>query len=98
MDFALAGLGLGSGGYGCKGGAAGGGLFGGDVVEIVGEFGAADVGWAVWVGVVCWRGRGLRGEEEGGEEDCGGKKIAESHRAALIHPGVGEVKSWSYQF
>ena len=39
-----------AGGDSGDGGAAGGGFFGGDVVEVVGELGAADVGGAVGVG------------------------------------------------
>ena len=76
-DFALAGFGLGASGDGGDGGAAGGGFFGGDVVEVVGELGAADVGGAVGVGSD-GRGRTLRrcgrrrlcGEERSGEESA----------------------------
>jgi len=105
-DFALAGFGLGAGGDGGYRCATGGGFFGGDVVEVVGELGAADVGGTTGVGADWhsdrWHGGSdvgcLRGEDRGGEK-CGDRDEMEgSHRAAFIHRGASEVKRWSYQF
>ncbi len=83
-DLSLAGFGLGAGGDRGDGGAARGGFFGGDVVEVVGELGAADVGGAVGVGFLrgvmrSARREGLRREEWRRTEMEG------SHRPALIH-------------
>jgi hypothetical protein len=101
-DFALAGFGLGAGGDGGDGGAAGSGFFGGDVVEVVGELGAADVGWAVGILFPNYRSRkGYRRlccDEGCSKKSRGGQEMESSHRAALIHRGEREVNRWSYQF
>ena len=72
---------MGAGSDGGDGGATGCGLFGGDVVEVVGELGAADVGGAVgvgsderrWILRRCGRRR-LCGEERSNDESCGGRR------------------------
>lgn len=111
-DIALTGFGLGAGGDGGDGGTAGGGLFGSDVVEVVGELSAADVGGAVGTVDDARSGRGwgfgtlrywggcgcLREKNSGGEKSSGGDEMEGSHRAALIHRNEREVKRWSYQF
>jgi len=94
-DFALAGFGLRASGDCGDGGATGGGFFGGDVVEVMGELGAADVVGAVGVGSD-WRGRTLRrcggrrlgGKERSNDESGDGQEMEGSHRAALIHRGA----------
>jgi len=91
-DFALTGFGLDTGGNGGDGAAAGDGFFGGDIVEVVGELGAAGVVWANNFGLLqydAWRERRWRGHL-GGEESCGQesgarKETEGSHRDALIH-------------
>jgi len=79
-NLALAGLGLSSSGDGSDGGAAGSGFFGGNVIEILGQLSATDVGGAVGI----WAGSCLREEAHGSQKHRYGDKRNVSHRSVLI--------------
>ena len=94
-DVTLARLGLSAGRDGRNGCTAASGFFGGNVVEVLRELCAADVGRTVGVrpgGSGGWR---LCGSQIGYNAGAGDNSHELSHRLALIHRGKGRVKMWS---